>query len=197
MKRLLISLAVVLGIAVIPVVVYALRSDTRGTSLRATVGHCSPAERRHHRVACRYIDEHPTIRVNGPIDETGTPFTDALHRADRARRIDVHVDSGRYAIFLEIDHLGTIRANPRNLVDMSTGIAISARLRLPSRGSTPECPAPKTWFQASGARDEQRVPARTLDLALDAPAGHARQIVREQSREDRALRARPVVRARR
>ena len=38
------------------------------------------------------------------------------------------------------------------------------------------------------AGDEQRVPAGTLDLALDAPAGHARQIVGEESREDRALR---------
>jgi hypothetical protein len=121
MRRLLISLAVVLVIAVTPVVVYALRSDTRGTSLRATIGHCSSAERERHRAACRYIDEHPAIRVDGPIDETGTPFTDLVHRADHARRIDVHVDSGRYAIFLEIDHLGTIRANPKDIVDMSTG----------------------------------------------------------------------------
>lgn len=121
MRRLLLSLAVVLVIAVIPVVVYALRSDTRGTSLRATVGRCSPVQREHHRAACRYIDEHPTIRLNGPIDETGTPFTNGLHRADGARRIDVQVDSGRYAISLEIDHLGTIRANPKDIIDMSTG----------------------------------------------------------------------------
>lgn len=121
MKRLLVSLAVVLVIVVIPVVVYALRSDAKGTSLRATVGRCSLAQRQQHRAACSYIDEHPTIDLNGPIDETGTPFANALERADAARGIDAKVDSGRYAIFLEIDHRGTIRTNVRGLVDMSTG----------------------------------------------------------------------------
>jgi hypothetical protein len=121
MKRLLISLAVVLAIVAVPVVVYALRSDTKGTTLRARVGRCSAAQRQQHRAACSYIDQHPTIDVNGPIDETGTPFANVLRRADGARRIDVSVDSGRYAIFLEIDHHGTIRANPKDIVDMSTG----------------------------------------------------------------------------
>jgi hypothetical protein len=38
MKRLLVSVGVLVGIVLVPIVVYALRSDTKGTSLRATVG---------------------------------------------------------------------------------------------------------------------------------------------------------------
>jgi hypothetical protein len=120
-QRLVLSIAVALIILVVPVGVYLLRRDTRGAELRATVGRCTAAQRAQHRAACSYIEHHPTLELVGPIDETGTPFAQTLHRAGSARRISVRLDSGRYAVFIEIDHLGTVRANLRNGVDMSTG----------------------------------------------------------------------------
>jgi hypothetical protein len=122
MKRRLISLAVVLGIAVIPVVVYALRSDTTGAVLRATVGRCSAIESDQHPTACAYIAAHPTIELVGPVDETGSPFRNRFYRADGARKINIRLDSGRYNVLLEIHESGTIDSNvPAQSLDMSTG----------------------------------------------------------------------------
>jgi nicotinic acid phosphoribosyltransferase len=104
-----------------PVAVYLLQSAGHGAELRATVGHCSATQRAQHRAACAYIEQHPTLEVVGPIDETGTPFARTLHRAGSERRIAVRLDSGRYAVFVEVDHLGTVRANVRDEIDMSTG----------------------------------------------------------------------------
>jgi hypothetical protein len=121
MRRVVVSVVVAVVIVLIPVAVYALLSGTDGRSLRMAVGQCSTAQRAQHRAACAYIDRHPTIDLVGPIDETGTPFAHALHRADGERGVELRLDSGRYAIFLEIDHHGTIRTNVQDDVDMSTG----------------------------------------------------------------------------
>jgi hypothetical protein len=120
-RRLALSIAILAVIVVVPVVVYLLRSDGHGAELRASVGRCSATQQAWHRAACAYIEQHPTLVLIGPIDETGTPFAQALRRADAGRRIAVRLDSGRYAVFLEIDHLGTVRANVRDEIDMSTG----------------------------------------------------------------------------
>jgi hypothetical protein len=122
MRRLLISVAVVLVIAVIPVVVYVLRSDAAGAVLRLHVGRCTSIEHDQHQAACDYIAAHPTVELAGPVDETGSPFLNRLYRADDARRISVRLDSGRYNVLLEIDVKGTIATNiPDQSLDMSTG----------------------------------------------------------------------------
>jgi hypothetical protein len=121
MARGVISLGVLLVIVLVPVAAYVVRSAGHGATLRATIGRCSAAQRAQHRHACDYIDRHPTLDVVGPIDETGTPFSYALHRADDARTVRVAVDSGRYAVFLEIDHVGTVRVRAGSDIDMSTG----------------------------------------------------------------------------
>jgi hypothetical protein len=115
------TVLVVLVIALIPVGVYLLRSDTHGRSLRLTIGRCSPAQRSAHPVACAQIDRHPAIELTGPIDETGTPFAYALHRAGADRHVELKVDSGSYAVFLQIDHHETIRASRKDAIDLSTG----------------------------------------------------------------------------
>jgi hypothetical protein len=120
-QRVALSIAVLAMIAVVPAVVYLLRSDGRGAELRATVGRCSATQQARHRAACAYIEQHPALVLVGPIDETGTPFAQVLQRADARRRISVRLDSGRYAVFVGIDHLGTVRANVRDDIDMSTG----------------------------------------------------------------------------
>jgi hypothetical protein len=121
MRRAVLSVLLLVVIVVVPVGVYLLRSGTDGRVLRAMVGACSSAQRSRYVSACAYIDRHPAIEVAGPIDETGTPFAHTLYPADAARRIDVRLDSGRYAVFVEIDHHGTVRANVRADVDLSTG----------------------------------------------------------------------------
>jgi hypothetical protein len=120
-RRLVLSIAVLAVIAVVPVVVYLLQSGGHGAELRAAVGRCSATQRAQHRAACVYIDQHPALELIGPIDETGTPFAQALQRADAGRRIAVRLDSGRYEVFVEIDHHGTVRATVPDEIDMSTG----------------------------------------------------------------------------
>jgi hypothetical protein len=122
MKRLLVSVGVLVGIVLVPIVVYALRSDTKGTSLRATVGRCSSPQRQRHPVACAYIDEHPSIELIGPIDETGTPFRNVRYSAGDRRSVDVSLDGGRYTILLEIDGQGTVMTGLGSAsIDLSTG----------------------------------------------------------------------------
>jgi hypothetical protein len=121
MRRVVLSLAVATVIVLIPVGVYLLRSGTNGRSLRAQVGECSQLQRTQHRAACAYIDVHPTIDLVGPIDETGTPFANTLHAADDRRGVELRLDSGRYSVFLAIDHHNTIRTNVPDEIDMSTG----------------------------------------------------------------------------
>jgi hypothetical protein len=121
MRRVVLSLSVAAVIVLIPVGVYLLRSGTDGRSLHARVGACSRAQRTQHRAACAYIDVHPTIALVGPIDETGTPFASMLHPADDRRRVELRLDSGRYSVFLVIDHHGTVRTNMPAEIDLSTG----------------------------------------------------------------------------
>jgi hypothetical protein len=122
MRRVVLALAVVAIIALVPVAVYLLRSDTTGARLVARVGRCTAIERDQHRTACDFIDRHPTVDLVGPIDETGTPFRNALYPAGSQRRIDVRLDSGRYSVLLEIDGHATIATNvPAESLDMSTG----------------------------------------------------------------------------
>lgn len=121
MRRLLVSSVVLAVIVLVPVVVYAVGTGTNGRSLRARIGECSALQTRAHPAACAYIDAHPAIELSGPIDETGTPFAHALHVAGDRRAISLHLDSGRYAVFLEIDRRGTVRSNVMADVDLSTG----------------------------------------------------------------------------
>jgi hypothetical protein len=115
------TVLVLVVIALIPVGVYLLRSGTDGRTLRVTIGRCSSAQRSAHRNACAYIDGNPTIELIGPIDETGTPFTYAPHRAGDGRRVEERLDSGSYTVLLKIDRFQTIRASQRSPVDLTTG----------------------------------------------------------------------------
>jgi hypothetical protein len=120
-RRVVLSLSVAAVIVLIPIAVYLVRSGTNGRSLHALVGECSRMQRTQHRAACTYIDAHPTIDLVGPIDETGTPFANALHRAGDRRGVELRLDSGRYSVFLAIGHHDTVRTNVRDEIDMSTG----------------------------------------------------------------------------
>ena len=121
MRRALVSTAVAAIIVIVPAGAYVLLRGGHGAELRATVGRCSRAQRPRHRAACAYIDRHPALEIVGPIDETGSPFAQTLQRADARREIAVRLDGGRYAITIEIDRHGTVRANPRTEIDLSTG----------------------------------------------------------------------------
>lgn len=121
MRRVLLSLAAVVAIVLIPVGVFLLRPGADGRVLRATVGRCSFAQRVQQPAACFFIDDHPTIEVVGPIDETGTPFARTLHRADGQRRLRVELDSGRYDVYLEIDHDAVVRTSVAAGLDLSSG----------------------------------------------------------------------------
>ena len=121
MRRTVISLAAVAVIVLVPVAVYLLRSDAHGRSLRATIGRCSAAQRVAERAACSYLDSHPALVLDGPIDETGTPFATVLERAGPDRRIEARLDSGRYAVLLAVEHGGTVRASVTSDVDLSSG----------------------------------------------------------------------------
>jgi hypothetical protein len=120
-RRVVLSRSVAAVIVLIPIAVYLVRSGTNGRSLRAVVGECSQLQRTQHRAACTYIDAHPTIDLVGPIDETGTPFANALHRAGDRRGVELRLDSGRYSVFLAIGHHDTVRTNVPAELDMSTG----------------------------------------------------------------------------
>jgi hypothetical protein len=121
-RRLVLSIALLAVIAVVPVVVYLLRSDGHGAELRATVGRCSATQHAQHRAACDFIDRRPTVELVGPFDETGTPFRTAFYSANGDRRIGVRLDGGRYNVLLRIDRRGTIATNvPADSLDMSTG----------------------------------------------------------------------------
>ena len=122
MRRAAISIGVLLVIVVVPVAVYALRSDAHGATLRATVGRCSAIQRDRHAVACAFIVQHPALELVGPIDETGGVFAKAFYAADADRRVAIRLDSGRYTVLLEIPGRGTITTNiAAESVDMSTG----------------------------------------------------------------------------
>jgi hypothetical protein len=122
MRRAAISIGVLLVIVVVPVAVYALRSDAHGATLRATVGRCSAIQRAGHAVACTYIAQHPALELIGPIDETGGVFAKAFYAADGRRSLAIRLDSGRYTVLLELPGRGTVTTNvPAESVDMSTG----------------------------------------------------------------------------
>jgi hypothetical protein len=103
-RRLRICAAIVAAVAaLVGVMVWRLALQAPRVALGGTVGRCTPVLAADRPRACAALARAPALLLSGPLDDAGNAAGKREIPADAARRFEVHVRTGRYALCLDVE----------------------------------------------------------------------------------------------